>query len=325
MTAVRSVAKGVGGYLPERVVHNAEFEEWLDTSDQWIRTRTGISRRHFASAGQTTSDLAARASREAIEDAGFEASDIDLIVLATSTPDNTFPSSATAVQSELGIKNGYAFDVQAVCAGFVYALANANALLQTGEAKRALVIGAETFSRILDMNDRSTCILFGDGAGAVVLEAQNSKGRNTDSGILSTDIRSDGSYRDLLYVDGGVSTTQTAGYIRMNGREVFRHAVEKLTDSTLRALSKAGFSAQEVDLVVPHQANLRIINATAKRLGIPESRIMVTVGEHGNTSAASIPLALRAAKLNGNLHSGDLVVSKAIGGGLAWGSVVIRW
>ena len=325
MTTVRAVAKGVGAYLPERIVLNSEFEEWLDTSDEWIRTRTGITRRHFASTGQTTSDLAVRASREAIEDAGFEASDIDLIVLATSTPDNTFPSTATAVQSELGITNGYAFDLQAVCAGFVYALANANALLLTGEAKRALVVGAETFSRILDMNDRSTCILFGDGAGAVVLEAENGKGSSADSGILATDIRSDGTFRDLLYVDGGVSTTQTAGYIRMNGREVFRHAVEKLTSSTHRALSNAGLSPHEVDLVVPHQANLRIINATAKRLGIPESRIIVTVGEHGNTSAASIPLALRAAKVNGKLHPGDLVVNKAIGGGLAWGSVVIRW
>ena len=322
---IRSVVRGVGHCLPDRVVPNSEFEQHLDTSDEWIRTRTGIRQRHFAREGELTSDLAERAAREALESSGFDPSDIDLIVLATSTPDLTFPSTATKVQSGLGIRSGYAFDLQAVCAGFVYALANANALLVAGQAKRALVIGAETFSRILDMDDRGTCILFGDGAGALILEAQRQCGETADRGILAADIRSDGQYRDLLYVDGGVSATQTSGCIRMNGREVFRHAVDKLTESAETALRNAGLEIADVDLMVPHQANLRIIRATAKRLGFPEKDIVITVGEHGNTSAASIPLAIQSACEQGRIGEGDVVVAKAIGGGLAWGSVVIRW
>ncbi len=322
---IRSVVRGVGHCLPERVVPNSEFEQHLDTSDEWIQTRTGIHQRHFALDGEMTSDLAVRAARQALETSGFGPADIDLIVLATSTPDLTFPSTATKVQSELGIRTGYAFDLQAVCAGFVFALANANALLISGQAKRALVIGAETFSRILDMSDRGTCILFGDGAGALILEAQRQSGGKTDRGILSADIRSDGSYRELLYVDGGVSATQSAGHIRMNGRELFRHAVEKLTESAEASLKKAGLAPGDVDLMVPHQANLRIIRATAKKLGFPEKKIIVTVGRHGNTSAASIPLALHAASAEGRLEEGHVVVAKAIGGGLTWGSVVLRW
>lgn len=322
---IRSTIRSVGHYLPKRIVPNSEFEKNLDTNDEWIRTRTGISQRHFASNGESTSDMAVRAAREAVEAADMDPKDIDLIVVATSTPDLTFPSTATKVQAELGILNGFAFDMQAVCAGFVYALANANALLTTGQARRALVIGAETFSHILDMEDRSTCILFGDGAGALLLEASEQTGSNQDPGILASEIRSDGRYRDLLYVDGGVSTTQTSGFIRMNGREIFRHAVEKLVESSEVVLQKAGLATEDADLMVPHQANLRIIYATAKRLGFPKEKIVTTVDQHGNTSAASIPLALSCAHLSGQLQKGQLVVTNAIGGGLTWGSIVMRW
>ena len=325
MAQLRSVITGVGHYLPARVVPNAEFEEFLDTSDEWITTRTGIRSRHFASEGETTSGMAAEAAREALADSGIDAGDIDGIVLATSTPDNTFPSTATAVQAELGVSGGFAFDVQAVCAGFIYALVNANALLLAGEAKRILVIGTETFSRILDMTDRGTCILFGDGAGAVVLESVESNGNPTERGILSSKIRSNGKYRNLLYVDGGVSTTQTAGHLRMNVREVFRHAVEKLTGAASEALGELGLAPQDVDVVIPHQANLRIISATTKKMGISEDRVVTTVDRHGNTSAASIPLAFHAAKSEGLVKEGDLVLTKAIGGGLTWGAVVLRW
>ncbi len=325
MAVTRSVVCGVGHYLPERCVPNSVFEETLDTTDAWIRERTGIEQRHFAAEGQSTSDLAIRAAEEALEDAGIKPADIDLIVLATSTPDNTFPSSATAVQAGLGITKGFAFDVQAVCAGFVYAMTVADALVLQGQARRALVIGSETFSRILDKSDRSTAILFGDGAGAVVLEAQEGQGVSTDRGILTTEISSDGRYRDLLYVDGGVSTTQSSGVVRMDGRKVFRHAVKKLHDATVLALAKANMSKKDIDYLVPHQANLRIINATAEKLGVPEKRCIVTVNKHANTSAASIPLALHMAKSTGRLVPGKLVVTNAIGGGLAWGSNVIRW
>jgi 3-oxoacyl-[acyl-carrier-protein] synthase III len=321
---IRAVVRGVGHYLPERVVPNAELEASIDTSDEWIRARSGIERRHFAAEGQTTSDLATRAAQAALADAGMEPDDIDAIILATSTADLTFPSAATMVQAGLGMTRGFAFDVQAVCAGFVFALSNAQALIVSGQAKRVLVIGAETFSRLMDWSDRTTCVLFGDGAGALILEAQEGTGTTADRGILSTDLNSDGRFRDLLYVDGGVST-QTTGYLRMQGKEVFRHAVEKLAKTAHTALDKAGLSGEDVDWIVPHQANLRIITATAQRMQVPMERVVVTVQDHGNTSAASIPLALSVGKARGQLKQGDLVVTEAIGGGLAWGAVVLRW
>lgn len=321
---VRAVVRGVGHYLPERVVPNAEFEARLDTTDEWIRARSGIERRHFAAEGETTSDLAIRAAEAALADAGLSGAEIDAIVLATSTADLTFPSAATMVQSAIGMTGGFAFDVQAVCAGFVYALANANALILSGQARRVLVIGAETFSRILDWSDRSTCVLFGDGAGAVVLEAGEGDGTSADRGILATDLNSDGRYRDLLYVDGGVSTG-TTGVLRMQGREVFRHAVEKLAQTAHKSLADAGLGSEDVDWIVPHQANLRIIKATAQKMGLPMEKVVVTVQDHGNTSAASIPLALSVGRDRGQIKQGDLLVTEAIGGGLAWGSVVLRW
>ncbi|VDC31562.1 beta-ketoacyl-ACP synthase III [Pseudogemmobacter humi] len=321
---LRAVVKGVGHYLPERVVPNSEFVALVDTSDEWIRSRSGIERRHFAAEGETTSDLAAHAARAALADAGLEPADIDAIVVATSTPDLTFPSAATMVQAKLGMTNGFAFDVQAVCAGFVFALSNANAMIVSGQAKRVLVIGAETFSRLMDWSDRSTCVLFGDGAGALVLEAQEGEGTAADRGILALDLNSDGRYRDLLYVDGGPSTG-TTGHLRMEGKEVFRHAVEKLAETAHTALAKAGLSGEDVDWIVPHQANIRIIEATAKRMHVPMERVVVTVQDHGNTSAASIPLAMSVGRARGQIREGDLIVAEAIGGGLAWGSVVLRW
>ncbi|MDH5797791.1 MAG: ketoacyl-ACP synthase III [Paracoccaceae bacterium] len=321
---VRAVVRGVGHYLPERVVPNSEFEQSLDTSDEWIRSRSGIERRHFAAEGQTTSDMAVLAAKAALEHAGLDVDDIDAIIVATSTPDLTFPSAATMVQSGLGMTKGFAFDVQAVCAGFVFALANANALIVSGQAERVLVIGAETFSRILDWADRGTCVLFGDGAGALILEGQDGKGDNSDRGILSTDLNSDGRYRDILYVDGGVSTNST-GFLRMQGKEVFRHAVEKLAATAHTALEKIGLQGSDVDWIVPHQANLRIIKATAQKMGLSMDHVVVTVQDHGNTSAASIPLALSVASEKGLFKPGDLLVAEAIGGGLAWGSVVLRW
>ncbi|MBN2905443.1 MAG: ketoacyl-ACP synthase III [Rhodobacteraceae bacterium] len=320
----RSVVRGIGHYLPERVVENAEFEKTLETSDEWIRSRSGIERRHFAAEGQTTSDMAIRAARAALDDAGLGPDDIDAIVLATSTADLTFPSAATMVQAGLGMTRGFAFDVQAVCAGFIYAMANANALILSGQAERVMVIGAETFSRIMDWTDRGTCVLFGDGAGALILEAATGAGTPADRGILSVDLNSDGRQRDILYVDGGVSTGIT-GHLRMQGKEVFRHAVEKLSQTAHTALEKIGLSGQDVDWLVPHQANLRIIKATAQRLQLPMERVIVTVQDHGNTSAASIPLALSVGKAQGHIKPGDLLVTEAIGGGLAWGSVVLRW
>lgn len=322
---IRAVVRGVGHYLPERVVENAEFEAKLDTSDEWIRTRSGIERRHFAAEGETTSQMAIRAAEAALRDAGMAADAIDAIIVATSTPDYTFPSVASMVQAGLGSRNGFAYDVQAVCAGFVYALANANALIVSGQAARVLVIGAETFSRIMDWNDRSTCVLFGDGAGALVLEAAQGTGDKTDRGILATDLNSDGRYRDLLYVDGGVSTSGTAGHLRMQGNQVFRHAVQKLAETAHKALEKSGLDVGDVDWIVPHQANLRIISATAERMQVPMERVVVTVQDHGNTSAASIPLALSVGKARGQIRQGDLIVTEAIGGGLTWGSVVLRW
>jgi len=321
---IRATVMGVGHYLPDRIVPNSEFESIVDTSDEWIRSRSGIQRRHFAAEGQMTSDLAARAARAALADAGIGVERIDAIIVATSTPDLTFPSVATMVQAELGMTGGFAFDVQAVCAGFVFALANANALILTGQARRVLVIGAETFSRLMNWKDRSTCVLFGDGAGALVLEAVTGDGTASDRGILATDLNSDGRFRDILYVDGGTSTG-TTGHLVMEGKEVFRHAIEKLAETAHRALDKAGLTPDDVDWIVPHQANLRIIEGTAKRMQVPMDRVVVTVQDHGNTSAASIPLALSVGKARGQIRRGDLLVTEAIGGGLAWGSVVLRW
>ena len=321
---IRAVVRGIGHYLPDRVVPNSEFETLLDTSDDWIRSRSGIERRHFAAEGQTTSDLATRAARAALADAGMEPDEIDAIIVATSTADLTFPSVATMVQAALGMTRGFAFDIQAVCAGFVYALANASALIASGQAQRILVIGAETFSRLMDWTDRSTCVLFGDGAGALVLEAAKGNGTSADRGVLATDLHSDGRFKDLLYVDGGVSTHST-GMLRMQGKEVFRHAVEKLAQTAHTALEKAGLTAEDVDWIVPHQANLRIITATAQRMQVPMERVVMTVQDHGNTSAASIPLALSVGRQRGQIKEGDLIVTEAIGGGLAWGSVVLRW
>jgi 3-oxoacyl-[acyl-carrier-protein] synthase III len=322
---IRALVRGVGHYLPARVVPNSEFEGSLDTTDEWIKSRTGIERRHFAAEGETTSDLGTAAANAALADAGFGADDIDALIVATSTPDLTFPSVATMIQAKIGMTKGFAFDVQAVCAGFVFALANANALILSGQARRVLVIGAETFSRILDFEDRGTCVLFGDGAGALLLEASECQGANTDRGILATDLNSDGTQRDLLYVDGGVSTTGKAGQLRMQGNQVFRHAVEKLAQTAHTSLDKIGLSGADVDWIVPHQANLRIISATAQRMQVPMERVVVTVQDHGNTSAASIPLALSVGKERGQIKEGDLLVTEAIGGGLAWGSVVLRW
>ncbi len=322
---VRAVVCGVGHYLPERVVPNAEFEASLETSDEWIRTRTGIERRHFAADDQTTSDLALRAAKAALADAGLTADDLDAIILATSTADLTFPSAATMVQAALGMKSGFAFDLQAVCAGFVYAMANANAMIISGQAQRVLVIGAETFSRILDFTDRTTCVLFGDGAGAVILEAATGKGTSEDRGILATDLHSDGTHRNLLYVDGGVSTTGTSGVLKMQGPELFKHAVIKLAETALASLEKAGLSPDQLDWIVPHQANIRIISGTAKKLGLSMDHVVLTLQDHGNTSAASIPLALSTAKAEGKFKPGQVLLMEAIGGGLAWGSVVLRW
>ncbi len=322
---LRAVVKGVGHYLPERIVPNSEFEKSLDTSDEWIRSRSGIKRRHFAAEGQTTSDLGYEAARAALENAGMMANDIDAIVVATSTPDLTFPSVATMLQSKLGMTRGFGFDVQAVCAGFIYALTNANALILSGQCKTVLVVGCETFSRIMDWEDRGTCVLFGDGAGALVLQAEPGNGNNEDRGVLSADLNSDGRYKDMLFVDGGVSTTGTSGKLRMQGNALFRQAVEKLTSTAHTALSKVGLTNDAVDWIVPHQANIRIIQGTAKKMGVPMDRVIVTVEDHGNTSAASIPLAMSVGVERGQIKPGDLLVAEAIGGGLAWGSVVLRW
>lgn len=321
----RSVVEGIGHYLPDRVVPNTEFEKTLDTSDEWIRTRSGIERRHFAAPDQTTSDLALQAARAALHHAGLTAQDIDGIIVATSTPDLTFPSVATMVQKDLGMTRGFGFDVQAVCAGFIYALTTADALLQAKQAERIMVIGAETFSRIMDWTDRSTCVLFGDGAGALILGAQDGTGGPEDRGILSSDLNSDGRYRDMLYVDGGVSSTGRSGKLRMQGNALFRQAVEKLASTAETALAKIGLSSADVDWIVPHQANIRIIQGTARKMGLSMDRVIVTVQDHGNTSAASIPLALSIGVAEGRIKRGDLLLSEAIGGGLAWGAVVLRW
>ena len=321
---LRAVVQGLGHHLPERVVPNSHFEEYLDTSDEWIQARTGIRNRRIAAEGETTSDLALEAGKMALENAGVGPEDLDGVIVATTTPDRTFPSVATMVQSRLGMKHGFAYDLQAVCAGFIYSLANANGLIRSRQAQRLLVIGAETLTRITNWDDRSTAILFGDGAGAMVLEAQEGSGDKSDRGIMSVDIHSDGSLMDLLYVDGGVSYNGTAGKMIMQGNVLFRHAVEKLVATTEAALEKAGLEASDIDWVVPHQANLRIIQSTAKKLGMPMERVIVTVDEHGNTSAASIPLALSTAVSQGKVKRGDMVISESIGGGLAWGAVTLR-
>jgi 3-oxoacyl-[acyl-carrier-protein] synthase III len=321
---IRAAVMGVGHYLPARVVPNAEFAAKVDTSDEWIKSRSGIERRHFAAPGELTSDLATKAAFAALSDAGLDVGAVDAIIVATSTPDLTFPSVASMVQANLGMTRGFAFDVQAVCAGFVFALANAEALIRADQAACVLVIGAETFSRLMDWEDRTTSVLFGDGAGAVVLTRMPGMGNASDRGILATDLNSDGRFKDLLYVDGGTSTG-TTGHLRMQGKEVFRHAVEKLAETAHRSLAKAGVTADDVDWIVPHQANIRIIEGTAKKMGVPMDRVVVTVQDHGNTSAASIPLALSVGRARGQIKPGDLIVTEAIGGGLAWGSVVLRW
>ena len=325
MTAIRSVVLGCGAYLPERVLTNAELAARIDTSDDWIVQRTGIRERHIADDDEFTSHLAINAARAALADAKIDAQTIDLIVLATSTPDNTFPATAVAVQHGLGITHGVAFDLQAVCSGFVFALTTADNFLRAGSHKRALVIGAETFSRILDWNDRGTCVLFGDGAGAVVLEAQPHAGTIADPGILTTHLRSDGRHKSKLFVDGGPGSTRTVGYLRMEGREVFKHAVGMITDVIVDAFEATGLTADDIDWFIPHQANKRIIDASAQKLHIAPQKVVLTVDLHGNTSAASIPLALAVAVKDGRVKKGDLVLFEAMGGGFTWGSALVRW
>jgi len=322
---LRSVVRGVGSYLPARVMTNTELSTLVDTSDEWIVQRSGIRERHIAADGETTSDLGLAAARAALAAAGLDAQDIDLIILATSTPDRTFPASATTIQDRLGIRHGVAFDLQAVCSGFVFALSTADKFLRSGSHKRALVIGAETFSRILDWTDRTTCVLFGDGAGAVVLEAQEQPDGLAGRGVLTTHLRSDGRHTTKLYVDGGPSLTQTVGHLRMEGREVFKHAVGMITDVMNDAYAATGTTSADLDWFVPHQANKRIIDASAEKLKIAPEKVVITVDRHGNTSAASIPLALDVAVRDGRIQSGHLVMLEAMGGGFTWGSALIRW
>ncbi|WP_046118323.1 beta-ketoacyl-ACP synthase III [Ensifer aridi] len=322
---IRSVVRGFGAALPKRVMTNKEMEAKVDTSDEWIVQRTGIRQRYIAGEGETTASLGEAAARAALRRADLTADDLDLIIVATSTPDNTFPATAVNIQNRLGMRHGAAFDMQAVCSGFVYAVATADAYIRGGLARRALVIGAETFSRILDWSDRTTCVLFGDGAGAIILEAQQGEGTNADRGVLTAQLRSDGIHGDKLYVDGGPSTTGTVGHLRMEGREVFKHAVGMITDVIEAAFEATGTTADDVDWLVPHQANRRIIDGSARKLGIPLEKVVVTVDLHGNTSAASIPLALDTAASDGRIKKGDLVMLEAMGGGFTWGSVLVRW
>ncbi|TPL41372.1 beta-ketoacyl-ACP synthase III [Mesorhizobium sp. B2-4-6] len=322
---IRSVVRGNGAALPRRIMKNADFEGMVETSDEWIAQRTGIRQRHVAADDETTASLGEAAARAALDSAGMTPADIDLIILATSTPNNTFPATAVEIQNRLGMHHGFAFDMQAVCSGFVYAIATADLYIRGGLAKRVLVIGSETFSRILDWSDRSTCVLFGDGAGALVLEAEDGAGAITDRGVLAASLRSDGAHKDKLFVDGGPSTTGTVGHLRMEGREVFKHAVGMITDVIEATFGEAGITAEDLDWFVPHQANKRIIDASAKKLGIAEQKVVVTVDLHGNTSAASVPLALSVAVADGRIKKGDLVLLEAMGGGFTWGAVLLRW
>ncbi|WP_353640872.1 beta-ketoacyl-ACP synthase III [Mesorhizobium sp. WSM2239] len=322
---IRSVVRGIGSALPRRIMKNTDFEGVLETSDEWIAQRTGIRQRHIASDDETTASLGEAAARAALDNAGLTAADIDLIVLATSTPNNTFPATAVEIQNRLGMHHGFAFDMQAVCSGFVYAVATADLYIRGGLARRVLVIGSETFSRILDWTDRSTCVLFGDGAGALILEGQDGEGTIADRGVLAASLRSDGVHKDKLYVDGGPSTTGTVGLLRMEGREVFKHAVGMITDVIEATFSQAGITAEDLDWFVPHQANKRIIDASARKLGIADEKVVVTVNLHGNTSAASVPLALAVAVADGRVKKGDLVLLEAMGGGFTWGAVLLRW
>ncbi|WP_416896734.1 MAG: beta-ketoacyl-ACP synthase III [Minwuia sp.] len=322
---IRSVITGCAGHLPDRVLTNADLAAMVDTSDEWIVARTGIRQRHIAAEGETTSDLAVQAATKAMEAAGVGADDIDLIVVATATPDNTFPATATTVQSRLGVRKGAAFDIQAVCSGFIYGLATVDNFLKAGQFDRALLIGAETFSRILDWEDRTTCVLFGDGAGAVVVEGQETAGGNDAPGVLTTHIHADGRHHDLLYVDGGPSKTQTVGHLRMSGKEVFKHAVTNLSAVINEALDATGLQADDIDWVVPHQANKRILDGTARKFGLDPDKVVVTVDRHGNTSAASVPLALAHAIGDGRIKKGDLLLLEAMGGGFTWGSSLVRW
>jgi 3-oxoacyl-[acyl-carrier-protein] synthase-3 len=325
VTVLRSVVLGSGAYLPAKILTNDDLARIVDTSDEWIQQRTGIRERHIAAEGELTSDLAVNAARRALDAAKMSPDDIDMIVMATATPDNTFPAAAVTVQEKLGITHGAAYDVQAVCSGFIFGLSTADAMLRAGHAERALVIGAETFSRLLDWTDRSTCVLFGDGAGALVLGREIQTGGKSDRGLLSSHLRSDGRYKDKLYVDGGPSSTGTVGHLRMEGREVYKHAVAKIGDVIEDAFAATGFSADDIDWFVPHQANVRIIDATAKKFGIPSEKVVRTVDRHGNTSAASIPLALAEASGDGRIKPGDLLLLEAMGGGFTWGSAILRW
>ena len=325
MSVLRTVVKGCGGYLPKRVLTNEDLAKVVDTTDEWIATRTGIKERRIAAKGELTSTMGTAAARAALDDAGMDPQDIDLIVLATSTPDQTFPATAVTIQADLGITQGAAFDVQAVCSGFVFALTTVDNFLKSGEFRRALVIGSEAFSRILDWDDRGTCVLFGDGAGALVVEAEMQNGSTTDRGVLASCLRSDGRYRDKLYVDGGPSTTGTVGYVRMDGPEVFRHAVTNIAEVIDATLKKSGYQASDIDWFVPHQANKRILDGAARKLGLAPEKIVITVDKHANTSAASIPLALDTACRDGRIKKGDLVLMEAMGGGFTWGAVLVRW
>jgi 3-oxoacyl-[acyl-carrier-protein] synthase-3 len=325
VSRLRTVVKGCGGYLPERVLTNADLAKFVDTNDEWITARTGIKERRIAAPGELTSAMGVAAARAALADAKMNPEDIDLIILATSTPDQTFPATAVTIQADLGITAGAAFDVQAVCSGFVFAMVTADNYLRSGDFRRALVIGAEAFSRILDWNDRTTCVLFGDGAGALVVEAEMQNGATTDRGVLASCLRSDGRYRDKLYVDGGPSSTGTVGQVRMDGPEVFRHAVTKISEVIDATLRKGGYQASDIDWFVPHQANKRILDGAARKLGLDPERIIITVDKHANTSAASIPLALDSGCQDGRIKPGDLVLMEAMGGGFTWGAVLVRW
>ncbi|TCR92927.1 beta-ketoacyl-ACP synthase III [Rhizobium sp. BK376] len=322
---IRSVVRGFGAALPERVVTNRDMEKIVETSDEWIVQRTGIRQRYIAGEGETTASLGEQAARAALDNAGLTAADIDLIICATSTPDNTFPATAVNIQNRLGMHHGFAFDMQAVCSGFVYAVTTADSYIRGGLAKRVLIIGAETFSRILDWTDRTTCVLFGDGAGALILEAAEGEGTSQDRGVLTASLRSDGAHKDKLYVDGGPSSTGTVGQLRMEGREVFKYAVGMITDVIQAAFDTTGTTADDLDWLVPHQANRRIIEGSAKKLGIAPEKVVITVDLHGNTSAASIPLAIAAAAGDGRIKKGDLVMLEAMGGGFTWGAVLLRW